>query len=438
MQKETELKRNVGFFPALSVVMGTVIGAGVFFKASSVTAETGSTSLAMLAWFLGGVITICAGLTGAELAAAIPETGGLTKYIEHIYGDFWGFLAGWAQAFIYFPANVAAISIIFATQLVNLFHLQVQWTVTIAILTALSILLINCLGAKAGGLLQSVTLVVKLIPIAVIVIFGLMQRGSVTFSLFPVVAGPHRAFLTALGNGLLATLFAYDGWIHVGNIAGELKNPKRDLPGAISLGIGLVMVVYLLINAIFLMTLPINQISGNLNAASDVSTILFGAMGGKIVTVGILISCYGAINGYVMTGMRIPYAMALKKELPFDQFFAKLTKGSAPWASGLVQFVIAAIMMALGAFDTITNMLIFVIWTFYCMAFAGVIILRKREPALYRPYKVPLYPIIPLIALIGGSFILINTLFTQTLLAAIGIIVTLLGVPVYQHLKQVN
>ncbi|MDA3101350.1 amino acid permease, partial [Staphylococcus pseudintermedius] len=234
----------MGYFASLSLVMGSVIGAGVFFKASSVTEVTGSTSMALFVWLLGGIMTICAGLTGAELAAAIPETGGLTKYIEYTYGDFWGFLSGWAQAFIYFPANIAALAIIFGTQIINLFHLSTTLLLPIAILSAVSILLINFLGSKAGGTLQSITLVIKLIPIALIVIIGFFHSSDVSFSLFPVVNGTNSSWFEAIGAGLLATMFAYDGWIHVGNIAGEMKNPKKDLPGAITLGIGLVMVVY--------------------------------------------------------------------------------------------------------------------------------------------------------------------------------------------------
>ncbi len=435
MNSDKALKKNIGFFAALSLVMGSVIGAGVFFKVSSVTEVTGSTSMAMLVWFLGGLITICAGLTGAELAAAIPETGGLTKYIEYTYGDFWGFLSGWAQGFIYFPANVAALAIVFGTQVINLFHLNAFYLIPISVLSALSILLINLLGSKAGGLLQTVTLVIKLIPIALIVVFGFFQSSEVSFSLFPVVNGTSSGWFEAIGSGLLATMFAYDGWIHVGNIAGEMKHPKKDLPGAIALGIGLIMVVYLLINATFLMTLPIDHIIGNLNAASDASSILFGANGGKLITIGILISVYGTMNGYTMTGMRIPYAMAQLNQLPFKRAFLSLTPSDTPWLGGVIQLIVAVVMMLLGAFDTITNMLIFVIWTFYCMAFLAVILLRKRKPDLQRPYKVPLYPVIPIIALAAGVFVLINTLMTQPLLAMIGIGVTLIGIPIYYYKK---
>ncbi|MCY9806271.1 amino acid permease [Lentilactobacillus senioris] len=437
MEEKSGLKKTITFWPALSMVVGTVIGAGVFFKASAVTQYTGSSSLSMLAWFVGGVVTICAGLTGAELAAAIPQTGGLTTYIEHTYGSFWGFLAGWAQGIIYFPANVAALAIVFGTQTCNLLGLSNGLIVPIAIIAAVSLTFINFAGAKAAGYVQTIATVVKLIPLALIVVFGFFHQGGGDFSLFPVVAGPHHNFWTALGNATFATMFAYDGWIHVGNIAGEMKNPKRDLPLAISMGIVTIMAVYLLVNAVFLYILPINHIAGNLNAASDVAGLLFGGIGGKLVTIGILISVYGGLNGYTTTGMRIPMKMGQEHKLPWGDKFSELTKNTAvPWFSGIIQLIIACLMMLSGQFDSITNMLVFVIWIFYVMAFIAVFVLRKREPDLERPYKVPLYPIIPIIAIIGGIFILVVTLFTQWLTSAIGIVLTLIGICFYYPLNK--
>ncbi|HGF7793246.1 TPA: APC family permease [Enterococcus faecium] len=407
---ENELKRTMGFFTALSTVMGTVIGAGVFFKAASVAEVTGSASLHMFSWFLGGMISVCAGLTGAELAAAIPETGGMIKYIERIYGNTAAFLLGWAQVVIYFPAAVTA---------------------------AVSILLINFLGSKAGGAFQSITLVCKLIPLFVIVIFGLFRQEGVDFQLFPIQAGENLSFFSALGAGLLATMFAYDGWIHVGNISGELKKPAKDLPKAISLGIIGIMIVYLLVNAVFLRTASIDGVAGNSNAASDVAKMIFGGFGGRLVTVGILISVYGTINGYTLTGMRLPYVMAKENNLPFSKLFAKLhDKTKVPVAAGILELVIAIGMMMIGGFDTLTDMLIFVIWIFYTMVFVGVILLRKKEPDLFRPYKVPMYPFIPLVAIIGGTFIVSSTLITQTFLASMGIVLTLAGIPIYLYLKR--
>lgn len=432
MENQNIIQKNIGFFPALALVMGTVIGSGVFFKVSNITEVTGTPGMTLLVWLLGGVITICAGLTVAELAAAIPKNGGLTTYIEYTYGKFSGFLAGWAQSFIYFPAMIAAQAIVFSEQVLNLLHLKDGWIVPVAFIAVASIYLINIIGSKAGGILQSVTLVVKLIPLIVIIIFGLMNTGDVEVSLAPNTGDTGINFFTAIGAGLLATMFAYDGWIHVGNIAGEMKNPKRDLPLAIVLGLGLVSVIYLLINATFLYTMPIEDLKGNLSAATDASEMLLGDMGGKLVTIGILISVYGALNGYTMTGMRLPYAMAEKNILPFKESFMKVTNAGIPWFSGLVQVIIGAIMITSRSFDAITNMLVFVIWAFYVMAFYAVFVLRKRESELERPYKVPLYPVIPAIAIIAGVFVMVNTLFTQPVLAIVGIIITLLGIPIYK------
>lgn len=432
MENKNIIQKNIGFFPALALVMGTVIGSGVFFKVSNITEVTGTPGMTLLVWLLGGVITICAGLTVAELAAAIPRNGGLTTYIEYTYGKFSGFLAGWAQSFIYFPAMIAAQAIVFSEQVLNLLHLKDGWIVPVAFIAVASIYLINIIGSKTGGILQSVTLVVKLIPLIVIIIFGLMNTGDVEVSLAPNTGDTGINFFTAIGAGLLATMFAYDGWIHVGNIAGEMKNPKRDLPLAIVLGLGLVTVIYLLINATFLYTMPIEDLKGNLSAATDVSEMLLGDMGGKLVTIGILISVYGALNGYTMTGMRLPYAMAEKNILPFKESFMKVTNAGIPWFSGLVQVIIGAIMITSRSFDAITNMLVFVIWAFYVMAFYAVFVLRKRESELERPYKVPLYPVIPAIAIIAGVFVMVNTLFTQPVLAIVGIIITLLGIPIYK------
>lgn len=430
--EQNGLKREMGLASALATVMGTVIGGGVFFKVASVTTEADTANLTLFVWLLGGLLTICAGLTVAELATAIPQTGGAIKYIEYTYGKPWAFLLGWAQMLIYFPANVAALSIVFSTQLINLFHLTAGLLIPLAILCAVSLTLINFLGARVGGALQVVTLIFKLIPIALIVIFGLLVPAPVHFSLLPLTAAPEHNFWTALGSGLLATMFAYDGWLNVGSIAGELKRPKRDLPLAIVLGLALITLIYVVINFVFLRTLPLTALQGNLNAAADAAFQIFGNLGGKLVTIGILISVYGAINGYTLTGMRIPFALAYENQLPFSQYLRRLTPHTkVPYLAGLFELAVAIIMMLLGSFDLLTDMLVFVIWIFSCLIFIAVFILRRREPEMVRPYKVPGYPVIPLLALAGGLFILVATFLTQPSLAFTGLGLTAIGLPLY-------
>ncbi|MBC1475695.1 amino acid permease [Listeria grandensis] len=431
-----KLKKEIGFFTALTIVMGTVIGSGVFFKPEAVYSATGTAGLGLLAWILGGVITICGGLTAAELSAAIPQTGGMMMYLQKTYGKLTAYLLGWAQTVIYFPANIAALSIIFATQVANLFGTGDHIIVPVAIAAAAFIMLMNFIGAKVAGSFQAVTTICKLVPLILIIIFGLFHQGDVAFRLFPISVEDHP-FLTSLGSGLVATMFAYDGWIHVGNIAGEMKNPKKDLPKAIVFGLTGVMLVYLLINIAYLFVMPAAALAATATPASDVANIIFGSIGGKLITVGILISVFGTINGYTMTGIRIPYAMALDNQLPFSNWFKKLgAKSSVPYNGGIVVLLISIIMIFTGKFNQLTDMLIFVIWIFYTLTFIAVFILRKREPELARPYKVPLYPVIPLIAICGGAFIVLNTLFTQPMNAGIGLVLTAIGLPIYLYKKN--
>lgn len=434
MEKQTKAP-TLGFFAALSTVIGTVIGSGIFFKATATASATGTVTLSLFVWLLGGLITICAGLTTAELAAAFPQTGGLTIYIQKSYGHFWGFLAGWAQALIYFPAQVAAAAIAFATQVLVLFNLGAHWLVPIALLTTLTVLSLNLVSAAVGGWVSTVTMVVKLLPIVVLVVLGFFHQRTGDFTFLPVTTSGHP-LATSLGAGLLATMFAYDGWIHVGNLAGEMKNPRVDLPRAITLGLGLVTLIYLLVNAVFLYVAPLPQVAHHLNIANQVAHLLFGPLGGKIITVGIMISVYGALNGFLMTGMRVPLVMGRLGYFPWAHAFAALNRGGVPWVGGLIQFAIAALMMLSGTFDTITNMLVVVIWCFYCLAFGAVFILRRRQPDLVRPYRVPGYPLIPVVALIGGLFIVITTLITQPLVTGTGVLATALGIPVYYYQRH--
>lgn len=437
MATDQKLNRTMTLVPAISTVMGTVIGAGVFYKASSVASATGSTSMSLFVWLLGGLISLAAGLTGAELAAALPQTGGMLVYIERAYGKLASYLLGWAQIIIYFPASIAAKGVIFGTQVANLLHLGAGAIIPSGVAALVSVALINMLGSKVAGQFQAVTLFCKLIPLALIIIFGLLQPGGVDVSLFPVTPGHEvGSWAAALGGGLLATMYAYDGWIHVGNIAGEMKHPSRDLPRAIAGGLFGIMIIYLLVNYAFLHALPFQDIQGNENTAMDAAQVIFGGFGGKLITIGILISIYGTLNGFTMTGMRLPYAMALENSLPFSNQLLKLNRFKIPYVAGIFELIVSIGLMFVGGFDMLTDMLIFVIWIFYTLVLVAVIKLRRDEPDLPRPYRVPLYPVIPIIAILGGVFIIVMTLLTRFQLAMSGVLATLVGLPLYFYRKR--
>lgn len=435
--KETTkgLKKEISFFTALTIVMGTVIGSGVFFKPEAVYLATGTAGLGLAAWVLGGLITICGGLTTAELSAAIPETGGMVVYLRRAYGPLISYLLGWAQTIVYFPANIAALSIIFATQAVNLLGLTQSYVIPIAITAACAIILTNLMGTQKAGRLQSIATVAKMIPLFVIIVFGLLHQGDVQFQLLPDFMTP-TSTISKLGTGLVATLFAYDGWINVGTIAGEMKDPKKDLPKAIVAGLTAVMGIYVLINLAYLQVMPAAALGATPIPAAEVAHLLFGNSGGKLVTIGILVSVFGTINGYTMTGIRVPYAMALNNELPFSNWLKKLNSQQVPANSALLLLLIAIVMIFTGQYNQLTDLLVFVIWIFYTLVFIAVFILRKKEPELVRPYKVPFYPVIPLIAIIGGCFIVVNTLLTQPANTALGIFLTIIGLPFYFYKRR--
>ena len=428
------LKKEIGFFGAFSTVVGVVIGSGVFFKAAVIYKTTGSVSLGLLAWVLAGIISICAGLTTAELAASMPETGGMIIWVERAYGKTVSYLLGWAQAVIYYPASIAAAAAIFATQFLNLFQIDKKYSIFIGACAATTVAGLNLLGSKASGRIQTIATICKLIPIISIIIFGLLQPNPTTIMLFPSSTSNttvESSALAALGAAMLAAMYGYDGWSNVGTIAGEMKNPKKDLPRAILYGLLVITTIYLLINVSYLLTMPMEQIAGNGNVPNDVATKLFGPNGGKIITIGIMISVYGTMNGFTMTAIRVPYAMAMKDQSPFKRFWTKLNRFSIPYYSAFVTLILTIGMMFTGEFDTLTDFLLFTIWIFFIATFFAVFVLRKKEPNMPRPYKVPLYPIIPWISIIGGAYIVIAALITQFTLAISGVLLTLLGLLFY-------
>lgn len=437
--KPTELKRSISLFQALMTVVGTVIGAGVFFKISIITAQTGSASLTVFVWVLAGLISIASGLTVSELATALPVTGGPIKYIEYTYGPLLGFLFGWAQILIYFPANIAALSIIFATQFVSMTGWSTGLITTLAIVLAVFITSLNFIGTKFSSKMQSITTVIKFIPLLLIIIFGLLSPAKESVSLLPLTVGAHKSMVTSISSALLSALFAFDGWLNVTNLAGEIKNPTKNLPRAIILGLGIITTIYVLVNYTFLKTLPISQLMNNDNAAFQSAIKIFGSFGGKLVTIGILISVYGAINGFTLTGMRVPYTMAVDKNLPFSNKISLLNRSTGvPVYSALIILAMSIILMSLGTFNLLTDMLVFVMWFFSTLISIAVLILRVKEPDLERPYKVLFYPIIPIISILGGIFIVVSTAINQLTLALVGTLITMTGIPIYYYQNKKN
>ena len=432
------MKRQISFEQALATVIGSVIGAGVFFKIGTITAQTGSSSTTIFVWILAGIISVASGLTISEIAASLKINGAI-KYLDYTYGRVWGFLFGWAQMIVYFPAQIGALSSIFGVQFVSLFGINAKYDNLIAIFLVLFLLAINLIGTKFSSKMQSVITILKVIPIVLIIIWGFFNQNKIAAPIFPLTVGNNISFPNAISQGLLSALFAFEGWIVVTNLANEVKNPEKDLSRAIILGLSAITLIYVLINYTFLTVLPIHDLVNNNNAAFEASMKLFGQFGGKLVTIGILISVYGAVNAFMLTGMRTPYILAQDNLLPFSNKIGKANiHTGVPVMGALIVDAIAIVMILLGNFTVLTDMLVFVMWTFNTMLAIAVIILRKREPELRRPFKVPWYPIIPIISILGGIFIVVSTIINQFILSIIGIGLTLLGLPIYFYMQKQN
>ena len=427
-----QLQKSLGIVAALSTVVGMVIGGGVFFKPQAVyTLTGGAPGLGILAWIIAGIMTITAGLTAAEISAAIPKTGGMMVYIEEIYGKKLGFLTGWMQTVLFFPATAAAIAVMFGQQaalLLNNSSLVMPMSIGVILLIGI----LNTFGSKTSGAIQTVSTVCKLIPLGLIIVFGFIKGSGDNPIMNPLVAEGIRP-MGIIGQLLVAILFAYDGWINVGALAGEMKNPGKDLPKAIIGGLSIVMAINVVINLAYLWVLPASELAQYASPASIVAEKIFGPVGGKLINVGILVSVFGCLNGYLLTGPRIPYTLANQKLLPAT--FGKLNKNGVPANATLFMVVLSVIYALSGQFNLLSDLSMFAIWAFYTLTFIGVIKLRKTQPDLKRPYKVPFYPVIPIISICSGLFVVIDQLFLagmkSSMISLGGVIVTLIGLPVY-------
>lgn len=441
MGEQKIVKQSVGFLQGLAIVVGMIIGSGIFLKPGVVLGEAGSTTMALIAWILGGVVTLCSALSIAEIASNIPRAGGLYTYLEELYGEKWGFLLGWVQSVISYPASVAAQGIAFATYasffLPKSFGESVVAMTSLAIGVMLFVLIMNVISTRCGGFIQVAATIGKLIPIVAILGIGLFSGiapGANGMSMVLVGAGKAN-----IGAAILSTLWAYDGWIGVTNMAGEMKDPKRNLPRVISVGIIFVVAVYALFNLVLFNALPADQLVASATPGADAAVALFGQGGATFLTAGIMISVFGSLNGYLMTAARVPQAMAERKQLPFSGVLAKIhPKFGTPANALIMQAVLATVYIMSGSFNFLTDMLMFVLWIFFTMGVVGVFILRKRGLSEKQNYRVPLYPITPIIGIVGSLYILASTVISDPGRSIIGLAVAALGLPVYLWLKKKN
>ena len=438
MESNTKLKKDLGVSAAMSLVVGCVIGAGVFFKPYAIYQATGGApGMGMLAWIFGGLASILGALTFAEVAVLIPKTGGMVAYLGDVFDEKIGFLAGWMQTIIFYPAFLAGYGVTVGEELAA--YIGPQFELPIAIALIILLVAANTLGSKTAANIQVVSTVCKLSPLFLLMIFGFIL-GKGDNPIFSPMVGEGKNVGAVLGSTLLAVLFAFEGWTNVGAIAGEMKNPGKDMPKAIVGGVSIIMAVYFVINMAYLWVIPADQLMTISSPASAVAMELFGPVGGTLIKVGIIISVIGAANGFLMSGSRVAFHLADQGTLPGSKSLAKLNSNHVPSNSIILIGFLACLYSLSGEFNLLTDLAVFSCWIFYTLTFACVIKLRKTHPDLERKYKVPLYPVIPILAIVSGLYVVVSQLFMSgtraTVMSLCSIAITLAGLPVYLIVRK--
>jgi len=467
----------LGLFTTISIVVGAVIGSGIFKKSAPMAMQLGSPELLIGVWVLAGILTLFGALTNAEVAGMISATGGQYIFFQEMYGKFSAYLYGWAMFAVVQTGSIASIMYIFsesANQFFSLPHLSAATeaikfhlpyigdifpfadigvkSLTIAIIVLLS--LINYRGVALGGAVQVIFTVLKVIAIGIIIVLAFTSGGGSASNFVQVSATGVPSGVNLLGAimaALTGAFWAYDGWNSITYIAGEVKNPQHTIPRSLFVGMIIIISVYIVVNLAYIYVMPIDAMAKSGFLAMDAAKIIFENINPSLATIGvgfiaaaIMISTFGTSNSTILASARLYYAMSREK-----MFFKSLgeihPRYRTPGNALLIQAIWSSVLVFSGTFDTLTDMLIFVSWIFYAMGAAGVFILRKKMPDTPRPYKVWGYPYIPLLFVCFASCFVIITLYvdidayisgkSQIINSVFGLFLVALGIPFYIYFE---
>ena len=371
-------KNQVSLKNAISIVIGCVIGSGIFAKPGRVLEATGSSNGAIIAWVLGGLIALVGALTLAEIAARIPKVGGIYAYTEEMYGKPLAFINGWMQAIIYGPALSAGIGLYLSSILIQFAGLDdnLMKPITIGLVVVLTTII--SLKMSWGTFIQNIANIGKLIPIFGIIVGGLVWGEFEIFNL--TYQSTNSSAAAGMGVAMLATFWAYDGWVQVSNLGDEIENPSKNIPKAFIFGILFIMFTYIIINLAIFKSMPIADIVHlNEKAAAVAANNIFGPWGGKILALGILIGMLGAVNGNIITMPLVSYSMAKDKLFPFSKIIGKVSKNDTPANATIFQSAITILMIIFLDVNRITDIAMFCMYLFYSLVFVGLFKLRYRD-----------------------------------------------------------
>jgi APA family basic amino acid/polyamine antiporter len=432
-----DLPRKLGFFDGAALLVGSVIGSGIFVVPSLIAQRVPEPGLVIGIWIFSGLLVLCGALTLAELGAMLPQSGGLYVYMREAYGPFWAFLYGWTIMLVAIPASIAALTSAFLLYL-KLFVPMTLWAekaVGIGILAGLA--LVNARGAKQGAGVQNLFTVLKVGGLVALVGLALFTRSGDSSNFLPLLPDRFSASLvSAVGLAMISTLFAYDGWQFVSFVAGEIRDPRRNIPRSIILGVVIVIVVYVSASLAYIFVLGQPRIAASERVAADAMSAMIGPAGATLISLTILCSTFGAISANVLAGPRVFFAMG-RDGLLFSQL-ARIhprheTPATAIWALALW----AGVLTLTGGYEHLITMSGFANWIFFTMVVLSVVVLRRTRPTWDRPYRVPGYPFTVMVFVLVSSAFVVNTLVGAPRSSLMGLGLLLLGVPFYLRSRPV-
>ena len=478
--------RSLGLLDATMLVVGSMVGSGIFIVSADISRQVRSPGLLLVVWLVTGVLTVIGALCYGELAAAMPAAGGQYVYLREAFGPLWGFLYGWTMLLVIQTATIAAVAIAFAKftgVLVPWFSSSAWlWQIgtfgpyrlwfgelgpytvglntqnLLAILSIIVLTWVNLRGIRTGALVQNVLTLTKTGALVGVILLGVAFATATAltanFGRFwePVQPGAGvgedwLGLLTVIGVAMVGSLFAADAWNNVTFVAGEVKDPERTLPRSLALGTGLVIALYLLANLAYLCVLPLRgtpegatvldrgiQFAAEDRVATAVAEVAFGHSGGVLVALAVMISTFGCNNGLILAGARIYYAMA--RDRMFFASVGTLNRHLSPAPALVVQGAWASVLCLSGTYGQLLDFLIFSVLLFYILTIGGIFVLRRTKPRMARPYKTWGYPVLPAVYLVMALFIEIQLLRYKPQYTWPGLILVLLGMPVYWVWKK--
>lgn len=443
--QETKFNREIGVFGGVSIVGGVMIGSGIFYLGSYVLQRVNmNLGLALICWIIGGIISLMGGLCYAELGTLMPKAGGKTVYLNEAYHPIVGFLAGFSDWAIAGPGSIASIAIALATATKTFIPMESNSIKIVAIVVIIILTIYNCYGIKGASIVQNISMIAKLIPIALIMILAIFY-GNITpdlsFSaIHEGIVTSDKSLFKMIPLGVVATLWAYEGWTNLNSLTEEIKNPQKNLPLSLIIGIAGVMVIYVLFNFSLFRVISIEDMqnmiaSENFYLGTEVAKRILGQAGAIVVVVGMVLAMFSALNALIIAQPRMYYAMA--EEGHFFKVYSYLhPKYKVPTYAIIIQGIISIILVMLRNLEQLTVLVVFVGMIFNLLSLIAVIICRKKFPNEPRPYKVWLYPISVIFTSLIFLGLVVNNFIEDTKNSLLGFGIILIGIIFYQYFDK--